>query len=48
MIKDSLGDRMKSYEDSYRISLPARMPVIIRIDGKAFSYIYKRMQEACR
>lgn len=36
MSKDSLGDRMKSYEDSYRISLPSRMPVILRIDGKAF------------
>lgn len=36
MSKDSLGDRMKSYEDSYRISLPIRMPVILRIDGKAF------------
>jgi len=34
--KDSLGDRMKAYEDSYRISLPVRMPVIIRVDGKAF------------
>lgn len=34
--KDSLGDRMKSYEDSYRLSLPIRMPVILRIDGKAF------------
>jgi tRNA(His) guanylyltransferase len=33
---DSLGNRMKSYEDSYRISLPNRMPVILRIDGKAF------------
>lgn len=36
MTNDSLGDRMKSYEDSYRISLPIRMPVIIRVDGKAF------------
>lgn len=27
---------MKSYEDVYRTSLPIRMPVIIRIDGKAF------------
>lgn len=36
MSKDSLGDRMKSYENSYRISLPIRMPVILRIDGKAF------------
>lgn len=34
--KDSLGDRMKTYEDAYRLSLPIRMPVVIRIDGKAF------------
>lgn len=36
MSQDSLGDRMKSYEDAYRISLPIRMPVVLRIDGKAF------------
>jgi len=36
MSKDSLGDRMKTYEDAYRTSLPIRMPVILRIDGKAF------------
>lgn len=36
-MKDSLGDRMKSnYEDRYRISLPRRTNIIIRIDGKAF------------
>lgn len=36
-MKDSLGDRMKgNYEDRYRISLPRRTNVIIRIDGKAF------------
>lgn len=34
--KDNLGDRMKSYEDAYRTSLPGRLPVILRIDGKAF------------
>lgn len=40
MSNDSLGDRMKSYEDCYRIHLPIRMPVIMRIDGKAFhSYV---------
>lgn len=40
--KDSLGDRMKSFEDCYRTQLPIRMPVIIRIDGKAFhSYTAK-------
>ena len=36
MSQDSLGDRMKSYEDCYRIHLPIRMPIIVRIDGKAF------------
>lgn len=34
---DSLGDRMKhNYEDVFKIRLPYRMPVIIRLDGKAF------------
>lgn len=36
MSNDSLGDRMKSYEDAYRMHLPIRMPVILRVDGKAF------------
>ncbi len=34
--KDSLGDRMKVYENAFRHSLPLRMPLIIRVDGKAF------------
>src|SRR5271157_907164 len=34
--KDSLGDRMKGYEDTTRSYLLRRMPVIIRLDGKAF------------
>lgn len=34
--KDSLGDRMKGYEDTFRHTLPNRLPVILRIDGKAF------------
>jgi len=34
--KDSLGDRMKGYEDAYRIYLTGRLPLILRIDGKAF------------
>jgi tRNA(His) 5'-end guanylyltransferase len=34
---DSLGDRMKkNYESVFRQQLPARMPVIIRVDGRAF------------
>jgi tRNA(His) 5'-end guanylyltransferase len=34
--KDSLGDRIKAYEDCYRVQLPQRMPVILRVDGKSF------------
>lgn len=33
---DPLGDRMKGYEVACRTALPKRMPVIIRVDGKAF------------
>lgn len=37
MNKDSLGDRMKkNYEGVFRQQLPARMPVIIRVDGRSF------------
>lgn len=31
-----LGDRMKKYEEPFRGMLPARMPAVIRVDGKAF------------
>lgn len=41
MEKDSLGDRMKRYEDHYRFTIMPRMPVIIRVDGKAFHTITK-------
>lgn len=34
--KDSLGDRMKGYEGVSRYQLIRRMPVIVRVDGKAF------------
>ena len=36
MNRDRLGDRMKTYEYVNRTYLPRRMPLIIRIDGKAF------------
>ena len=37
MDKTTLGDRMKNnYENISRYYLTRRMPVIIRIDGKAF------------
>ena len=34
--KDSLGDRMKAYEYVTRNYLTRKLPVIVRIDGKAF------------
>lgn len=33
---DSLGDRMKRYEDVFRYLLPPRSPVMLRVDGRAF------------
>lgn len=33
---DSLGDRMKGYEGASRHVLPAKMPIIVRVDGRAF------------
>jgi len=36
MSKDSLGDRMKGYENIERRHLTGRMPCLLRIDGKAF------------
>jgi len=35
-VNDTLGDRMKTYEDVTRHHLPRRLPVILRLDGKAF------------
>ena len=35
-MRDDLGDRMKLYEDVYNYKITNRLPVIIRIDGKAF------------
>lgn len=43
--KDSLGDRMKSYyEDRFRLQLPRRTNILIRIDGKAFHTYTKGLQ----
>jgi tRNA(His) 5'-end guanylyltransferase len=44
MNKDSLGDRMKQYENVNRLYLTKRMPLIIRIDGKAFHSFTKGFQ----
>ena len=35
-MNDALGDRMKTYEEVTKTKLVRRMPVIIRLDGKAF------------
>lgn len=42
---DSLGDRMKGYENVSRIYLPRRLPVIIRVDGRAFHTFTKGFQK---
>ena len=42
-LKDSLGDRMKTnYESVPNIKLTRRMPMIIRLDGKAFHTFTKK------
>ena len=36
----SLGDRMKAYEAPWRLVFPRRLPIVIRVDGRAFhSYL---------
>ena len=42
---DSLGDRMKAYENVSRIYLPRRLPVIIRVDGRAFHTFTRGFQK---
>ncbi len=39
----SLGDRMKGYEGCFSTKLPRRVPVIVRVDGKAFHTFTRRM-----
>jgi tRNA(His) guanylyltransferase len=44
-MKDSIGDRMKdNYEDRYRIKLTRRVPVILRLDGRAFHTLTRRCE----
>ena len=43
--KDSLGDRMKAYEYITRNYLTRRVPVIIRLDGKAFHTFTRGMKK---
>jgi len=41
--QDSLGDRMKRYEEAVGPTLLRRTPVIIRVDGKAFHTFTRRI-----
>lgn len=45
MVYDDFGKRMKTYENSFRFSLPRRMPVILRIDGCHFHSFTKGMEK---
>lgn len=44
-IKDSLGDRMKAYEANSSSTLTRKVPVVIRLDGKAFHALTKGMEK---
>jgi tRNA(His) guanylyltransferase len=41
---DSLGDRIKGYEKAYNITLPKRLPIIIRVDGKNFHSLLRNIK----
>lgn len=45
MKNDSLGDRMKGYESIPRNYLTRRIPIIIRLDGKAFHTFTRGMKK---
>lgn len=42
-MKDLFGERMKDYEKAYKMKLPKRLPIIIRIDRKAFHSYTKKL-----
>lgn len=44
-IKDELGKRMKDYENEYNQKLVKKLPVIIRIDGRAFHTFTKKLNK---
>lgn len=43
--KDSLGDRMKMYETVPRLRLVPKMPVLLRLDGKAFHTLTRGLEK---
>lgn len=46
--KTAIGDRMKRYEKAARIYMTPRMPMIIRVDGRAFHTYTKRLQHGAK
>ena len=46
--KTSIGDRMKRYEEVPRTSLTPRMPMIIRVDGRAFHTYTKKLHHGAK
>lgn len=44
-MQDSLGDRMKSYEQAWRQILPPRLPILVRLDGRAFHSLTRKMEK---
>jgi tRNA(His) 5'-end guanylyltransferase len=45
MKNDSLGDRMKRYENISRLYLQPKSYVIVRLDGKAFHTLTRQMEK---
>jgi len=44
-VHDELGKRMKAYEDEHNKKLVKKLPVIIRIDGRAFHTFAKNLEK---
>lgn len=44
MVNDSLGDRIKGYENVWRIYLPKRLPLILRLDVRAGHTLTKDLE----
>ncbi|MBB3752437.1 tRNA(His) 5'-end guanylyltransferase [Mycolicibacterium sp. BK634] len=44
-MSDTLGDRIKRYERAYNHTLTPRMPVIIRVDGRAFHTLTRHLNK---
>jgi tRNA(His) guanylyltransferase len=44
-MNDSLGDRMKEYEEVTKLRLVRRMPAILRLDGRAFHTLTRGMEK---